>query len=134
MSPQLLFATSAGSIGVVASLSAEAGQVLSGVERNLRAVVQGVGGLAQEECVGCLRCLSLASEALTLRGNRYRAYKSDKESQPFSGFVDGLFVEQFLDLSPEEQDRVIAGRSDPERLALGREEVGRLLEEVARVH
>ncbi|BGP43549.1 hypothetical protein JCM10449v2_007590 [Rhodotorula kratochvilovae] len=112
-SPQLVYATSAGGIGVVAQLSEEAGRVLSGVERNLRGVLHGVGGLEQEE---------------------YRAFKSDKTTQQSAGFVDGSFVEQFLDLTPEEQEKVVAGQSEHERLDVGREEVGRLLEEVARVH
>ncbi|GAA6057980.1 hypothetical protein JCM3770_004597 [Rhodotorula araucariae] len=112
-SPQLVYATSAGGLGVVAQLSDEAGRVLSGVERNLRGVVRGVGGLEQEE---------------------FRAFKSDKTTLPGLGFVDGSFVEQFLDLAPEEQEQVVAGQSEHERLDVGREEVGRLLEEVARLH
>lgn len=65
---------------------------------------------------------------------RYRAFKADKATTPSAGFVDGVFVEQFLDLSEAEQERVVQGASEHERLSLARHEVVRLLEEVARVH
>ncbi|KPV73328.1 uncharacterized protein RHOBADRAFT_55089 [Rhodotorula graminis WP1] len=110
---QLLFATSAGSIGVIASLSPEAGQILSGVERNLRAVIGYHGHVGQEE---------------------FRSYKVDKTVYPSAGFIDGAFVEQFLDLSVERQEAVVAGQSEPERLSVTRDEVASLIEEVARVH
>ncbi|GJN94374.1 hypothetical protein Rhopal_007453-T1 [Rhodotorula paludigena] len=111
--PKLVYTTSAGSIGVVAELDANASRVLSDLERNLRRVVSGTGGLSQEE---------------------YRAFKADKATTPSAGFVDGVFVEQFLDLSEDEQERVVQGASEHERLSLARHEVVRLLEEVARVH
>jgi len=75
---------------------------------------------------------------LTLRRPRlarsFRAYKNDKTSSPSAGFIDGAFVEQFLDLTPDEQDAVVAGQSEPERLTVGWDEVARLIEEVARTH
>jgi hypothetical protein len=47
--PRLIFATSAGSIGVVAELDAASSKLLSDLERNMRRVVEGVGGLKQEQ-------------------------------------------------------------------------------------
>ncbi|GAA5912974.1 hypothetical protein JCM5296_000784, partial [Sporobolomyces johnsonii] len=111
--PKLVYTTSAGSIGVIAELDPEASRLLSGLERNLRGVVTGVGGLAQDE---------------------FRAYKSDKRTLAAAGFVDGSFVEQFLDLGAEAQDRVLEGRSAAERIEEGRAEVVRVLEDVARLH
>lgn len=66
--------------------------------------------------------------------HRFRSYRSDKVVSPSAGFVDGSYVERFLDLSEPEQDRVLAGRSEPERLDATREEVIALLEEMARTH
>ena len=66
--------------------------------------------------------------------HRFRSYHSDKVVSPSAGFVDGSYVERFLDLSEPEQDRVLAGRSEPERLDVTREEVIALLEEMARTH
>lgn len=53
---------------------------------------------------------------------------------PAAGFVDGTFVERFLDLEEDAQERVVQGRSEPEKLEVSREEVVALLEEMARVH
>ncbi|BGP20195.1 hypothetical protein JCM10213_005951 [Rhodosporidiobolus nylandii] len=114
--PQLVFATSAGSVGVIVELDSETSKVLSDLERNLRKVDglgKGVGGLEQED---------------------FRSFKSDKHTSPAAGFIDGTFVEQFLDLSAAQQDEVVRGQSEHETLSLGREEVVRLLEEVARAH
>lgn len=66
--------------------------------------------------------------------HRFRSYRSDKVVSPSAGFVDGSYVERFLDLSEPDQDRVLAGRSEPERLDVTREEVIALLEEMARTH
>ncbi|GAA5973926.1 hypothetical protein JCM21900_005000 [Sporobolomyces salmonicolor] len=111
--PEWVYATSAGSIGVMAELDPAASRLLSGLERNLRGVVPGVGGLTQEA---------------------FRAYKSNRRTLPSAGFVDGSFVELFLDLAVEEQDAVLAGRSAAERIGVARGEVVRVLEDVARLH
>lgn len=50
-SPRLVFATSAGSLGIVAELDAESSKLLSDLERNMRGVLEGFGGLKQEEWV-----------------------------------------------------------------------------------
>ncbi|GAA5985538.1 hypothetical protein JCM10908_007016 [Rhodotorula pacifica] len=110
---QLVYTTSAGSVGIIAEVDAESGRALSALERNLRNVVDEVGGLDHEN---------------------FRSYKSDKVVSPSAGFVDGSFVERFLDLSEGEQERVLAGRSEPEKLDVTREEAIALLEEMARTH
>ncbi|GAA5871751.1 hypothetical protein JCM8547_008132 [Rhodosporidiobolus lusitaniae] len=114
--PQHVFTTSAGSVGVIVELDEETSRVLSGLERNLRAIEgvgKGVGGLEQED---------------------FRAFKSDKQRLPSTGFIDGSFVETFLDLSREEQEKAVQGKSEHQALGVKREDVVRLLEEVARAH
>lgn len=46
--PRLVYATSAGSIGVIVDLNPESSKSLSDLERNMRRVVEGVGELTQE--------------------------------------------------------------------------------------
>ncbi|GAA6037467.1 hypothetical protein JCM8097_008202 [Rhodosporidiobolus ruineniae] len=118
ITPQLVFTTSAGSVGVVLDLDARTSKVLSDLERNMRAVEavgKSIGGLEQEE---------------------FRTFKSDKLRLAPRGFIDGVFVEQFLDLPVEVQDEIVKGKSEHERVEVegGREEVVRLVEEVARAH
>ncbi|CEQ42082.1 SPOSA6832_03869, partial [Sporobolomyces salmonicolor] len=66
--------------------------------------------------------------------NSFRAYKSNRRTLPSAGFVDGSFVELFLDLTVEAQDAVLEGRSAAERIGVARGEVVRVLEDVARLH
>jgi DNA damage-binding protein 1 len=50
--PQLIFATSNGSIGMLAALSPEASKVLSDLERNMaKTLPEATGGLKQPQCV-----------------------------------------------------------------------------------
>ncbi|GAA5952645.1 hypothetical protein JCM3765_002231 [Sporobolomyces pararoseus] len=111
--PKLIFTTSAGSIGIIAELDSSASTLLSSLERNMRSFVKGVGDLSQEE---------------------FRSFKIEKRSIPSSGFVDGTFVQQFLDLPAAEQDQIMEGRSEFARLQAEKNEVIRVLEEVGRLH
>ncbi|KAI5474794.1 DNA damage-binding protein 1 [Pseudohyphozyma bogoriensis] len=49
VAPRLVFATSAGSIGVIAEVDAEGSKLLTELERNLRTIVPAVGGLDHEQ-------------------------------------------------------------------------------------
>ncbi|GAA5939977.1 uncharacterized protein JCM15063_004361 [Sporobolomyces koalae] len=111
--PRLIFTTSAGSVGIIADLDSDASILLSSLERNMRHCVEGVGNLSQEE---------------------FRSFRADKRSTPSRGFVDGSFVQQFLDLEITEQDRVMAGRTEFEKLDVDKNEIVRVLEEVGRLH
>ncbi|GAA5820839.1 hypothetical protein JCM11251_001838 [Rhodosporidiobolus azoricus] len=118
--PQLVYTTTAGSVGVILELDEQTSRVLSEVERNMTAVEaegwsggKSIGGLEQEA---------------------FRFFKTEKQRLPSAGFIDGSFVEQFLDLSPPQQDAVVAGVNIFATLEKGREEVVRLVEEVARAH
>lgn len=48
-SPRLIFGTSAGSVGIIAELDSDSSKLLSDLERNMRRVLDSVGGLKQEE-------------------------------------------------------------------------------------
>ncbi|GEM11024.1 DNA damage-binding protein 1 [Rhodotorula toruloides] len=110
---RLVYCTSAGTIGSIADLDAASSRILSNLERNMREFVKGVGGLEQEE---------------------YRAFKADKLKTPSAGFIDGDFVQSFLDLAENMQAQVMQGKSEHQRLGVEKAEIVRLLEEVARVH
>lgn len=65
---------------------------------------------------------------------RYRSFKSERHTVPPAGFVDGNFVDRFAELSPENVERVMQGRNEYERLSATKEEVLRVVEEMARMH
>jgi hypothetical protein len=111
----------------------------------MRSFVEGVGGLSQEEFVNIAfypgefesRTDSVSfspSPSLSFSRSRFRSFKADKRSIPSTGFVDGSFVQQFLDLSPSKQDEIMNGRSEYEKLSVGKNEVVKVLEEVGRLH
>ncbi|ORY81221.1 CPSF A subunit region-domain-containing protein [Leucosporidium creatinivorum] len=112
-SPRLIYTTSAGSLGIVAELDTDSGKLLSDLERNMRRVLESVGGLKQED---------------------FRSFKSERQTSPPAGFVDGNFVERFAELSAEEVDKVMEGGSEHERLGVSKAEVLRAVEEMARMH
>ena len=64
----------------------------------------------------------------------WRSFKSERKVLPSAGFVDGDFVERFLELTSEEIDAVLLGGTEAEKLSVGREEVMRLVEELSRMH
>ena len=112
--PQVVFCTSVGSIGTVTTLSANTSSILSSVERNMRKVVPSVGHLKQSD---------------------YRAFKTEYHTDPAVGFIDGAFVEELLELSSEDVDRVMAGGTEHEKIIdASKEDVIRLIEELQRMH
>ncbi|KAK4046170.1 hypothetical protein OIV83_006279 [Microbotryomycetes sp. JL201] len=112
--PKLVFATSAGMVGVVVDLDAETSKLMSALERNMRQVVPSVGDLDQEA---------------------WRAFKSDRRTVASAGFVDGDFVQQFVELSPEDMDKVVQGAGkEHQRLDVSTHEVLKLVEELSRLH
>ncbi|KAM0790402.1 hypothetical protein ACM66B_003284 [Microbotryomycetes sp. NB124-2] len=112
--PRLVFATSAGTVGVIVELDAESSKLLSALERNMRQVVSSVGDLDQEA---------------------WRSFKSDRQTLSSAGFVDGDFVQKFVELSPEDMERVVQGAgSEHQKLDVGVNEVLKLVEELSRLH
>lgn len=64
----------------------------------------------------------------------FRSFKSERQTSPPAGFVDGNFVERFAELSAEEVQKVMEGGNEHERLGVSKAEVLRVVEEMARMH
>ena len=67
--------------------------------------------------------------------NRFRAFQSKGKpaSEPFR-FVDGDLIERFLDLSPEDMEKVIKGDKESDRLDRTVEELKNTVEVLKRMH
>lgn len=117
--PQVIFGTSVGSIGMVASLPQKTSSILSNVERNLRKYLSStdgnlnIGGLSQED---------------------FRAFKAEYRTEPSAGFIDGTLLESLLSLEEEEIKTILQGTTEYENIATSKEEVVRLVEELQRMH
>lgn len=117
--PQVIFCTSVGSIGMVASLPQFTSSILSNVERNLRKYLEttegnlNIGGLSQED---------------------FRAFKAEYRTEPSAGFIDGTLLENLLSLDDGAINKVLQGTSDYEKVSVTKEEVVRLVEELQRMH
>ncbi len=133
VSPRLLFATSAGSLGIIANVDGKSAKILTEIERNMRNVVKGVGNLEQEEYVPSYASFATFCLQATLV-HRWRSFKSEVQRIPPAGFVDGNFVELLPTLSKDDLDRVAAGASEHENLSVGIGEAQRLVDELARLH
>lgn len=81
----ILFATIRGTLGVIASLPQEVYQILYQVQDELSSKIPSIGNL------------SLKS---------YRIPDVEKQSISFDYFLDGDFIESFLDISPEDQSSI----------------------------
>ncbi|KAK4702664.1 DNA damage-binding protein 1, partial [Phenoliferia sp. Uapishka_3] len=110
---RLVYATSAGSLGVIAELDASSAKTLIELERNLRQVVEGVGGLEHEA---------------------WRSFKSERTVKPPAGFLDGNFVQLFASLPKEKIEQVLAGKSEHERISNSESELTKTVEELGRLH
>lgn len=117
--PQVIFGTSVGSIGMVASLPQSTSSVLSNVERNLRKYIEttdgslNIGGLSHGD---------------------FRAFKAEYRTEPSAGFIDGTLLENLLSLDEKDIHQVLQGTSDYEKITTSKEEVVRLVEELQRMH
>eukprot|EP00842_Homolaphlyctis_polyrhiza_P004084 jgi/Hompol1/4677/HPOL_000799-RA len=85
--PELLYCTVNGSIGVIASLAPETFVVLNEMQEAMRFQIQGVGGLVHSE---------------------WRTFQTDRKSVTDAGFIDGDLIEMFLELPRMLQDQVAA--------------------------
>ncbi|SCV68143.1 BQ2448_264 [Microbotryum intermedium] len=111
--PRLVFTTSAGSIGAILEIDAETSKVLSELERNMRRVMDSIGGLRQEE---------------------WRAFRSECQIASSAGFIDGDFVERFLAVSTSQVEQIMAGGNEHERITMSSDDVMRIVEGVSRLH
>lgn len=80
-----IFATVAGAIGVVASLSKQEYDFFRSVEQSINNVISGVGGLDHK---------------------KWRSFSSERKHTPAHGFIDGDLVESFLDLNRGKMEEV----------------------------
>lgn len=120
LNPEAIFFTSSGRIGVVTDVQEnELSLHLTELQRNLAAVISGVGGVSH---------------------TRFRAPKntrgmSDADGSAY-GFVDGDFLEQFLGLlgNPEKLEKVMKGGSEPEALKMSVEDISKFLEQLQSLH
>lgn len=61
-------------------------------------------------------------------------FKNDKRSVESTGFVDGDWVESFLDMSPVMRERVVSGEDGGVKMGCDVAQVLQLLEEMAQYH
>ena len=126
ISPDVLFATVDGRIGIIGELTPPAAKTLDGLQRNMDKLHKGPGGIGWK---------------IWRRGGRDLA-KTDT-----AGFIDGDFVQRFLDsdaASEEAAKAILDGGSAPERVMklneagetepATRGEVARVLEGVGGLH
>lgn len=75
---------------------------------------------------------------LLTRKTRYRAPKdtrgsTDAEGAAF-GFIDGDFLEQFPNLTQDERQRIMDGKSNPEKLKMSEHKILKILEQLQGLH
>lgn len=126
IAPDVLFATLDGRIGIIGELTPFAAKTLDGLQRNMDKLHKGPGRIGWR---------------IWRQGGKQLA------NLDTAGFIDGDFVEQFLDsdvISDEEAEAILAGGSAPERIMkinqaggiepATRREVTRILEGVSGLH
>lgn len=64
----------------------------------------------------------------------WRAFKSERKVLPSAGFVDGDFVERFLELNDQDVEKVMNGGSEAEKMKVTKEALSQLVEELSRMH
>ncbi|KAG6831652.1 hypothetical protein H0H87_004602 [Tephrocybe sp. NHM501043] len=114
------FFTASGRIGVIVDVAEPTLSLhLTALQRNLAGVVSGVGGESHAR----------------FRAPKSNKGRSDADSAAF-GFIDGDFVEQFLAFlgSKDDVEKIMAGQSDPEKLAIPVEEIQAVLENLQSFH
>lgn len=105
--PHTLFGTVDGSLGVIGSIETDKVNLLVQLQANIGQVKPGIGGLKHA---------------------KYRAFKSTgSDNHAPMRFVDGDLIEEFLDLSEEDQRSVCEG------LEVGVTEIEKIVEDLARL-
>ncbi|KAI8927951.1 mono-functional DNA-alkylating methyl methanesulfonate N-term-domain-containing protein [Entophlyctis helioformis] len=110
-SPELLYCTVSGTIGVIATVTAETFAILDALQDGMRHVVQGVGGLEHAE---------------------WRRFVTERKQCPQAGMIDGDLVETFLELNQAQQEQVEAFVT--QRVPTGLQELIKLVEDLTRIH
>ena len=102
-----VFGTIDGAIGVLISIPYLRYDVLQKLEKSLRKFVQGLGGLDHA---------------------KWREFKNQTDDKPAVGFLDGDLIETFLNLTPEQQQKVA------DDMKIETESLLKIVEEMSRLH
>lgn len=110
-----MLATTAGRVAVLADLlGPKTSHVLFDLQRNMARVIRGFGGVAHAD---------------------WRAFRHDAGARPSAGFIDGDFVERFLDVRDEALvQEILDGANKYERIEVPYAELCSLLEGLRRIH
>ncbi|KAL2914374.1 hypothetical protein HK105_206146 [Polyrhizophydium stewartii] len=111
VTPELLYCTVNGALGVIASLTPETYATLETLQKHLRSVVTCVGDLKHAE---------------------WRMFQTERKSVEDTGIIDGDLIETFLDLSRKQQEQ-IAERVAAER-GVSFADLIKLIEDLTRIH
>ena len=124
-----LFATIDGTIGIIASLSEQNFLILEKVERKMEDHDMSLGGLDHARSSTSPHPQATSVRLVHILMFRWRAFTNGrKKALRSNGFIDGDFVEGFLDLDKATREKVCEGIDG------GVEEVERLIEEITRLH
>jgi hypothetical protein len=66
--------------------------------------------------------------------NSWRAFKTDHKQVPSSGFIDGDFIETLTQCTDEQIEEIRKGSNEFEKLQGGKDDLLKLVEELARMH
>ncbi|TKY60195.1 DNA damage-binding protein 1a [Spatholobus suberectus] len=83
--PTVIFGTSNGVIGVIASLPHEQYVFLQKLQSNLKKIIKGVGGISHEQ---------------------WRSFNNEKKTVEARNFLDGDLIESFLDVNNSKTDEI----------------------------
>ncbi|KAI9249998.1 mono-functional DNA-alkylating methyl methanesulfonate N-term-domain-containing protein [Sporodiniella umbellata] len=111
--PSLIFATSSGSIGVIADLSPERFKLLYQMQCNMCRVVKSIGELSHTD---------------------WRSVNISNRKEEAIHFIDGDLIESFLDLSPQQMQSVVDGSQGGRKLDLTVEDLCKVVEELMSLH
>ena len=115
--PRLIFGTVSGMIGVVISLPESDFNVLKLLQKAMKEVIKGIGGLSHSE---------------------WRSFSNDYRKMPkvSTGFIDGDLVELFLDpyVTSKTRDKIMKLVNKDGKNALKEDEVFSLVRKLSRMH
>lgn len=137
MKPSAVFFTNTGRIGVISVVPQELGYLFSSLERNLSYALPGPGGLEHARYVKCTQVLIQHDITIFLDVSSWRAPVTvgafGESSQ--TGFVDGDFVERFLDYGePASAIVALEGRNAAQKIGSDYAVVVQRLEQLQAVH
>lgn len=136
LKPEELFFTSSGRIGVIVDVKKnDVSLSLTGLQRNMAAILPAVGGTSHARCVALWPGLFMSEAIVRFRAPKSTRGRSDADQASF-GFLDGDFIEQMLSHldSPDTLKQIWQGQSEPEKLSVSVDEMRRLLEDLQSYH